>query len=145
MPSSLQVRAAVAVCFDARVPFEPIALDVVAVGGARVPTICFVPRDADARTPLLLFGHGANLGKDDPIMQQIAKTLARWIPAVVALIDFPAHGERSDGGGEAAVQATMSDPALPEQLATDWQAVIAAARAHTRGRVGYVGFSMGAM
>jgi dienelactone hydrolase len=126
------------------VPFEPIPLDVVGAHD-RVPTLLFVPRDAAAHTPLLLFGHGANLSKDDVVMQQIAKTLARWVPAVVAVIDFPAHGERDQGGGEPAVMATMDDPALPAQLADDWNAVIAAARAHTRGRVGYVGFSMGAV
>jgi dienelactone hydrolase len=131
------------------VAFEPLALEVVGSGG-RVPTVCFVPRDATRDTPLLLFGHGANLGKDDPIMQQIAKALARWVPAVVALIDFPAHGERSDPAwspraAEAAVQATMEDATLPAQLADDWNAVIAAVRTHTDGRVGYVGFSMGAV
>src|SRR3954465_7434358 len=123
-------------CFDAAVPFEPIALDVDAPH--RVPAICFVPRDAGDRTPLLLFGHGANLSKDDPIMQEIAKTLAIWVPAVVVLIDFPAHGARADAAGstrdaEAAVQATMEDDALPRQLAGEWRAVIAAARTHTRG------------
>jgi dienelactone hydrolase len=126
------------------VPFEPLSLDVSA-GGERVPTICFVPRDATDNTPLLLFGHGANLGKDDPIMQQIAKALARAVPAVVAMIDFPTHGERPGGGDDAAVQASMSDAALPERIAAEWNAVITAARAHTQGRVGYVGFSMGAM
>jgi dienelactone hydrolase len=131
------------------VAFEPVPLDVVGAQG-RVPAVCFVPRDTTDDTPLLLFGHGANLGKDDPIMQQIAKTLAIWVPAVVALIDFPAHGERAgteptSGAAEAAVQATMEDESLPAQLAGDWDAVIAAARAHTHGRVGYVGFSMGAV
>jgi dienelactone hydrolase len=126
------------------VPFDPLPLAVVGPHG-RVPTVVFVPRDAGPQTPLLLFGHGANLSKDDVVMQQIAKTLARWVPAVVAVIDFPAHGERDEGGGEAAVMATMDDPALPAQLASDWRAVVAAARTHTRGRVGYIGFSMGAV
>jgi dienelactone hydrolase len=130
-------------------PFDPIALDVTGPEG-RVPAVCFVPRDLPPGAPLLLFGHGANLGKDDPTMQQIAKTLARWVPAVVALIDFPAHGERVDprldaDAVSAAVQATMDDPGLPARMAGDWRAVIAAARAHTSGRVGYVGFSMGAV
>jgi dienelactone hydrolase len=130
------------------VAFEPVVLDV--AGPPRVPAVCFVPRDTDVRTPLLVFGHGANLSKDDPIMQTIAKGLARAIPAVVALVDFPAHGERADASwserdAEVAVQATMEDDALPQQLADEWRAVIAAARQHTEGRVGYVGFSMGAV
>jgi dienelactone hydrolase len=39
----------------------------------------------------------------------------------------------------------MEDAALPSQLADEFRSVIAAARAHTKGRVGYVGFSMGAV
>ena len=135
-------------CFDAAVSFEPVALEVAAPH--RVPAVCFVPRDANAQTPLLLFGHGANLSKDDPIMQTIAKGFARAVPAVVVLVDFPAHGERADAtwstrDAETAVQATMEDDALPQQLADEWRAVVAAARRHTPGRVGYVGFSMGAV
>jgi dienelactone hydrolase len=131
------------------VPFEPIRLDVVGPRG-RVPAVAFVPRDVPVDTPLLLFGHGANLSKDDAVMQQIAKTLARWVPAVVVLVDFPAHGERADPtlspeAAEMAVTATFGDPDLPPQIADDWNAVIAAARRHTDGRVGYVGFSMGAV
>jgi dienelactone hydrolase len=135
--------------FDAAVPFEPVRLAAVGAHGS-VPALAFVPHDTTPSSPLLLFGHGANLSKDDPIMQQIAKTLARWVPALVALIDFPAHGERADSTTSpdvvaAAVEASMADDTLPAQLADDWNAVIAAARAQTRGRVGYVGFSMGAV
>jgi dienelactone hydrolase len=66
------------------------------------------------------------------------------------MIDFPAHGERADPSwsaeaAERAVQATMEDRALPARLASDWSAVVRAARVHTAGRVGYVGFSMGAV
>jgi dienelactone hydrolase len=133
----------------ARVPFDPVPLDVSGPDGP-VPAICFVPNDAGPGAPMLLFGHGANLGKDDPVMQQIAKTLARWVPAVVVMIDFPAHGERADASwsaddAEAAVQAGMDDPALPARLAREWDAVASAARVHTTGAVGYVGFSMGAV
>ncbi|MCU1426744.1 MAG: hypothetical protein JWL83_744 [Actinomycetia bacterium] len=137
------------VCSDSGMLFEPIGLDVVA-RGERVPTLLFVPRDAPPNLSLVVFGHGANLSKNDPIMQMIVKGLARAIPAAVAIADFPAHGERVPEGTTQeqranGVQAAMSDAAIYDQITDEWRSVVAAARVHASGRVGYIGFSMGSV
>src|SRR5258707_8298998 len=48
------------------------------------PTLLFVPTGEYAALPLMLFGHGAHLSKDDPVMQMIAKGFCRGVPAAVA-------------------------------------------------------------
>jgi len=117
------------------------------------PTLLFLPPEARDAVPLILFGHGAHLSKDDPVMQMIAKGFCRSVPAAVALMDCPGHGERraaavTDELFDADIARRMSDPANYEQLSADWRAVETAARA-TDARIsaptGYAGFSMGAM
>lgn len=119
------------------------------------PALLFTPPDdgRHAALPLVLFGHGAHLSKDDPIMQMIAKGFGRGVPAAVALMDAPGHGERrdaavTDDAFEADIARRMSDPANHAQVAADWIAVERAARAadaRITGPTGYAGFSMGAM
>jgi predicted esterase len=117
------------------------------------PTLLYVPPGEHDVRPLILFGHGAHLSKDDPIMQMIAKGFCRGANAAVALMDAPGHGERRASGltdeqFNADVGRRMSDPKNHAQLTADWQAVEAAARAadpRITGPTGYVGFSMGAM
>jgi len=60
------------------------------------PTLLFVPSGDHEALPLILLGHGAHLSKDDPVMQMIAKGFCRGVPAAVALMDCPGHGERRD-------------------------------------------------
>jgi predicted esterase len=130
---------------------EPIALDV-KVGAERVPALLFVPR-SDAPLPLVLLGHGAHQSKDDPIAQLLARALARGVPAGVALIDCPGHGERRLPGSSEAeylrdVSRRMVDPAGDAALTAEWSAVAAAGRAAVpllSGPTGYAGFSMGAL
>src|SRR5215213_5509464 len=130
---------------------EPIPLDV-AVGSERVPTLLFVPR-SDGPLPLVLLGHGAHQSKDDPIAQLLARALAVGVPAGVALIDSPGHGERRLAGSSEAdyladVRRRMADPAGDAALAAEWSAVASAARIAARvlsGPIGYAGFSMGAL
>jgi predicted esterase len=118
------------------------------------PTLLFVPpASGDAVLPLILFGHGAHLSKDDPIMQMIAKGFCRGTGAAVALMDAPGHGERrapgtTDEEFDADVAHRMSAAANHAQLAREWRAVDAAARAadaRIAGPTGYAGFSMGAL
>ena len=117
------------------------------------PAVLFLPPGEHDLLPLILFGHGAHLSKDDPIMQMIAKGFCRGVPAAVAVMDCPGHGERRAAGSTdeeflADVARLMSDPANHAQLAADWRAVEAAARAtdaRISGPTGYAGFSMGAM
>jgi pimeloyl-ACP methyl ester carboxylesterase len=130
-------------------PLQPLRL----AGDAAPPTLLFVPPGDHDALPLVLFGHGAHLSKDDPIMQMIAKGFSRGVPAAVALMDCPGHGERratevTDDGFEADIARRMSDPGNYAQLTADWRAVESAARAadaRITGPTGYAGFSMGAM
>ncbi|HET9728759.1 MAG TPA: alpha/beta fold hydrolase [Acidimicrobiia bacterium] len=115
------------------------------------PCLLFLPPGTDD-VPLVLLGHGAHLSKDDPVMQILAKTLCRGIPAAVALMDCPGHGERrdpsvTDDRFEADIARRMSDAANYQQVTADWLDVERAACAvpRVRGPVGYAGFSMGAM
>src|SRR3954452_7971319 len=62
------------------------------------PTLLYVPPGEHEVLPLILFGHGAHLSKDDPIMQMIAKGFCRGAVAAVALMDAPGHGERRASG-----------------------------------------------
>ena len=131
-------------------PLSPIHL-----ADERTPPDAAVPaaRRATRRVPLILFGHGAHLSKDDPVMQMIAKGFCRGVPAAVALMDCPGHGERraaevTDEVFEADIARRMSDPANYAQLTADWRAAETAARAadaRISGPTGYAGFSMGAM
>ncbi len=130
---------------------DPIALDV-QVAGERVPALLFVPR-SDRPLPLVLLGHGAHQSKDDPIAQILAKAIAYGVPAGVALIDSPGHGDRrlpdsSDADYLRDVRRRMADPAGDAALTDEWSAVAAAARAaapELSGPTGYAGFSMGAL
>jgi predicted esterase len=97
-------------------------------------------------------GHGAHLGKDDPIMQLLCRALTR-VPAAVAVMDAPGHGERrtpglTDEEFETDVYRRIGDPAVHEQLRAEWPLVAAATReaapAVTRP-VAYAGFSMGSI
>jgi pimeloyl-ACP methyl ester carboxylesterase len=115
--------------------------------------LLFVPPGEHAALPLVLLGHGAHLSKDDPIMQILAKGFCRNVPAAVALMDCPGHGERrapeiTDDRFEVDVARRMASAENVAQLREDWLAVERAARAadaRITGRTGYAGFSMGAM
>ncbi len=115
------------------------------------PALLFTPPGNHASLPLVLLGHGAHLSKDDPVMQVLAKGLCREVPAAVALMDCPGHGERQtvdDAKFEADIARRMSDAANYAEVRDDWIAVEAAARAsdvRITGPTGYAGFSMGAM
>jgi len=117
------------------------------------PTLLFVPPGEHAALPLVLLGHGAHLSKDDPVMQILAKGFCRNVPAAVALMDCPGHGERralgiTDEQFEADVARRMASADNVAQVRDDWLAVEGAARAadaRITGPTGYAGFSMGAM
>jgi pimeloyl-ACP methyl ester carboxylesterase len=119
----------------------------------RFAALVFLPeREYSAPLPLLLFGHGAHLSKDDPIMQVLARGLT-GVPAAVVLMDCPGHGERrppdqDDDAFDRSVRRRMADPASHDQLAAEWIAIAAAARAavpDASGPTGYAGFSMGSL
>ena len=128
-------------------PLTPLRLEDVP------PTYLYVPPGEHDTLPLVLLGHGAHLNKEDQFMQILAKTFCRSVPAAVALMDCPGHGERraeglDDAAFDADVQRRMSDPEYYAELEVDWLAVEQAARAadaRITGPTGYAGFSMGAM
>ncbi|GIU88097.1 MAG: hypothetical protein KatS3mg009_2612 [Acidimicrobiia bacterium] len=117
-----------------------------------VPALVFVPDDPPPSLPLVLLGHGAHLGKDEPTMQMLCGALTA-VPAAVAIMDAPLHGERrppgrEDDEWEADVLAAVGDPAVHAQVAAEWPLVTAAARAavpRVTGPVAYAGFSMGSI
>jgi len=131
---------------------DAMATTSVRFGDDAPPTLLFLPPGEYERLPLVLLGHGAHLSKDDPVMQLLAKGLTR-VPAAVALMDCPGHGERrapevADDKFEADIARRMADPANHAQVTRDWIAVEAAARAsdaRITGPTAYAGFSMGAM
>ena len=132
-------------------PIPSVRLEPV-VGDHTAPALLFVPR-GDGPLPLVLLGHGAHLSKDDAVMQVLARGFARGVPAGVALMDCPGHGERRPTGStdeefERDVALRMRDPGRDAALVADWLAVADAARAaepRLTGALGYAGFSMGAL
>jgi dienelactone hydrolase len=133
------------------VPIPSVRLEPV-VGDHTAPALLFVP-SGEGPLPLVLLGHGAHLSKDDAVMQVLARGFARGVPAGVALMDCPGHGERRPAGStdeefEGDVALRMRDPGRDAALVADWLAVAAAARAaepRLTGALGYAGFSMGAL
>jgi dienelactone hydrolase len=133
------------------VPIETVRLEA-AVADRRVPALLFLPA-SEAPLPLVLLGHGAHLSKDDDVMRMLARGFARGIPAGVAVMDCPGHGERRPAGStdeefQRDVARRMREPEGDAELVADWLAVADAARAaSTRlaGPLGYAGFSMGAL
>ena len=134
-------------------PIAPIRLEA-AAGGGPAPALLFVPRsEPGTPLPLVLLGHGAHQSKDDEIAQLLARAIARGVPAGVALMDAPGHGElriagSSDAEYDRDVRRRMGDPDGDAALVAEWTAVAAAARAAApvlSGALGYAGFSMGAL
>jgi predicted esterase len=117
-----------------------------------IPTLVFLPEERGDRLPFVLMGHGAHLGKDDPIMQLLCRALTR-VPAAVAVMDAPGHGERrtpglTDEEFETDVYRRIGDPAVHEKLRAEWPLVAAATREAApavTGPVAYAGFSMGSI
>jgi hypothetical protein len=118
-----------------------------------VPGFVFTPRDVEGPLPLVLLGHGAHFGKDDPTMQALCWGFAYGVPSAVLCIDAPNHGERrpphtADEDFDRLVREGMSDAATHARLAADWQAGAKAARAGVPiidERTAYAGFSMGSV
>jgi pimeloyl-ACP methyl ester carboxylesterase len=117
-----------------------------------IPTLVFLPDGDHERLPLVLMGHGGHLSKDDPIMQALCGALAR-VPAAVAIMDAPGHGERRDTDLDddvwtARVLERCGEPSVHAQLVAEWPLVGAAARDAVpaiSGPVAYAGFSMGSI
>jgi predicted esterase len=134
-----------------RMTSDAIALEPIGPAG-RVPTLVFLPDVVPERLPVVLMGHGATLGKDDEIMQMLARALAS-VPAAVAIADAPAHGDRRPRGvpddeWETDVMRRLGDADVHAQMAAEWPVVLRAVRdavPAATGSVAYAGFSMGSI
>ena len=118
------------------------------------PTLLFVPPGDHDGVPLILFGHGAHLSKDDPIMQMIAKGFCRGVgrggrgDGLRPVTASAAPRERPTTSSTPTSRAGCRIPRITRSSTADWRAVEAAARAaepRITGPTGYAGFSMGAM
>ncbi len=127
--------------------------------GHWVPGRLDLPPSAHGALPLVLVQHGAGSSKDDPILTPV---VTPWVErgAAVARIDLPLHGERRDPKLSARVLAAVAPGASPsaldqqlwtdlhEQVVADLRRTVAALSARPEidpGRIGFVGFSLGAM
>lgn len=117
------------------------------IHGQRVPAVLYRPAGEMTHLPVVVAGHGAGAGKDDPLMRGLFEHWAREGLACLC-IDAPYHGERVERiadpirllnqpftGMHFAVQTVVDNMRL-----IDW--------AETRpeldtSRLGYAGFSMG--
>lgn len=130
----------------------------VAHQGEWIPGRLFLP-DGEGPHPLVLVQHGAGSSKDDPIMDSVT---GRWVEggAAVARVDFPLHGERHDPKLSLRILAALAPEASPSdeeralwgdlarQAVGDLQTTLAALSARPEideTRVGYAGFSLGAI
>ncbi len=139
-------------------PFEGGLRFEVSHGADWVPGRLFLP-EGEGPFPLVLVQHGAGSSKDDPVMDTVTSP---WVlgGAAIARIDFPLHGERSDPKLGARVLAALATEGertpglealwgdLQRQAAGDLSRCLDALCALAEidaGRVGYAGFSLGAI
>lgn len=128
------------------------------VEGRTVPGILWHPAQSDARTPLVLAGHGGGFGtaghkRVEPIVA-LAAELGRYGIATAA-IDQPGCGDRPGAEQEQARRRTLTieqaidslwTPALVEEMARDWQGTLdhlVASWGIGTGGIGYWGLSGG--
>ena len=121
--------------------------------GRPVPGVLWTPPGARGSRPLVLIGHGASGHKREGYVVALARRLVRDRGYAAAAIDGPVHGDRrSDGGSVPGLaflefsQVWAGDPAMTDDMVTDWSATIDALQALDgvgKGPVGWWGLSMG--
>jgi dienelactone hydrolase len=112
-----------------------------------VPGLVYLPRDADARLPLVLMQHPGMGSKDDYFVAEVARQWARrgW---VCGGIDAPMHGDREDHDPMALFRDRERYPEIAAQFAEEVTDVIDALAEELpvdTQRLGYVGYSLGSM
>lgn len=112
-----------------------------------VPGVVYLPRDAEAPLPFVLIQHPGMGSKDDYFVGEVARQWARrgW---VCGGIDAPLHGEREDHDPMALFRDRDRYPEIAAQFAEEVTAVIDALAEELpldRGRLGYIGYSLGSM
>ncbi len=141
----------------------PVRVVFDSVGGERVPALVGLPpatTHGPGPYPAVIFGHGLGGSKDDSAYKGAMMILLQNGFATM-LIDFPAHGERSDPALEALVDdgaASLSEAEIAGYLGTVFSGMTQAVKDLRRSvdllqtidlvapeRIGYAGLSMGAI
>lgn len=125
------------------------------VEGARgpVPGLLWTPAGAEGGRPLVLIGHGASGSKREGHVVALARRLVRHHGFAAAAIDGPVHGDRrADRGAVAGLpflefsQRWAGDPAMTDDMVTDWRRTLQRLQALPQvgeGPAGFWGLSMG--
>lgn len=117
------------------------------VDGERVPGALFMPSDLDEPAPLVFIQHPGTGSKDDYFVREPSMLWARrgWI---CVGIDAPLHGDRDEHDPMRLFRDRERMPDIAAQFAREVSAVIDAVAEQypvDPGRIGYAGYSMGAM
>lgn len=109
----------------------------------------WLPEKYDAKTPLVLLGHGASGDRYQAPIPALAKRFVSEAGFAAMAIDGPVHGLRRVGdGGRAAFSQEMQRPDCIDNMVAEWQTAvttICVEKGIDEGRVGYYGLSMGTL
>lgn len=124
----------------------------VACNGRSVPGVLWTPERAEAPTPLVLIGHGADGHKRQGHLVSLARRFVRHNGIAAATIDGPVHGDRKAEGFD---DMPLSErrrhyvgDRVTDEMVEDWKATLDALHKVKEigiGRVGYWGLSMGTL
>ena len=118
--------------------------------GAGAPPLSVWTRPGTSPRAIVLIGHGGSQHRQAEFVKALARDVLERIPAYVAAIDGPAHGDRLAGDAdktrEAFIQCWISPDGGTTAMTADWKAALAAVRDLDGAAdlpVGYYGVSMG--
>lgn len=107
-------------------------------------------RDGVAPQAIVLIGHGGSQHRRGEFVEAMAAAILNRLPAYVAVIDGPAHGDRAGGDPaktrDAFVALWLSPGGGVAPMVADWQGALAAVRTLDHAAdlpVAYYGVSMG--
>ena len=119
------------------------------LGGGKLPPLTVWSREGEAAQAIVLIGHGGSQERKGPFVELMAQRILRRIPACVAAIDGPAHGDRRAQDvdtRDAFVRLWRSPGGGVAGMVADWREALAVVRGLAGADalpVGYYGVSMG--
>lgn len=119
------------------------------LGGGKLPPLTVWSREGEAAQAIVLVGHGGSQERKGPFVELMAQRILRRIPAYVAAIDGPAHGDRRAPNADtrdAFIRLWLSPGGGVAGMVGDWREALAAVRGLAGNDtlpVGYYGVSMG--